>query len=381
MTTRPTDIEIRPVPKTKKELRRYVKFGIDHYKGNDCFVPPLIFDEVATLRPEGNPAFEFCDAQSFMAWRGGKPVGRITAIINRVANERTGRQEGRFGFVDFIDDDDVADALFEAAASWLRDRGMTSMVGPMGFTDMDHEGMLVDGFDELGTIATIYNYPYYPRQMERMGFGKVVDWVEYRMTVPPAVPEKYQRISDIVSRKYDLRVAQLKSRAELKKRYGRKFFNLVNEAYDSLFGYSPLTPALIDHYIDMYLGVLRLDNVCVIVDKDDNLIGAGISLPSLSRALQRGKGRLFPLGWAYILRALYTHNDIVDLMLVAIKPEFQNKGVNAMLFSHLIPNYIADGYKWAESNLELEDNQAVQLQWQYFDRRQHRRRRAYSRPL
>lgn len=374
-------VEIRPVPKTKKDLRRYVKFGIDHYRGNDCFVPPLIFDEVNTLRPEGNPAFDFCDAQSFMAYRDGKPVGRITAIINRVAIERSGKKEGRFGFVDFIDDSDVADALFEAAEGWLREQGMTSVVGPLGFTDMDHEGMLVEGFDELGTIATIYNHPFYPAHMERMGFSKVVDWVEYRMTVPDKVPDKYQRIADIVQKKYDLRVVECKSRSELKRRYGRKFFNLVNEAYDGLYGYTPLNDKLIDHYVEMYMGLLRLDCVCIIVDKEDNLIGAGISLPSLSRALQKGHGKLMPLGWVHLLRALYTHNDIVDLMLVAIKPEFQNKGVNALLFSHLLPHYIKNRYKWAESNLELEDNHAVQLQWQYFERRQHRRRRCYGKEL
>ena len=374
-------IEIRPVEPTRSELKKYVKYGIDFYDGNPYYVPPLIMDDVNTLSPDKNPAFEFCEAQSFMAYREGKPVGRITGIINHKVNERTGQKSLRFGFVDFEDDAEVADALFEAASQWGRSKGMESIVGPMGFTDMDHEGMLIEGFEELGTMATIYNHPYYPRHMERMGFVKDTDWVEYRMTVPDKVPEKYQRISDIVSKKYDLHVAEVKSRKELKRRYGRAFFNLVNEAYDQLYGYSPLTPALIDHYIDMYLGVLRLDDICIIVDKDDNLIGAGISLPSLSKALQKSRGRLLPLGWARILRALYRHNDIVDLMLVAIKPEFQNKGVNAMLFSHLLPNYIANGYKWAESNLELEDNHAVQLQWQYFERRQHRRRRAYRKDL
>lgn len=374
-------VEIREIPKTKSDLRSYVKFGIDLYKGNKYYVPPMIFDEIATLRPEGNPAFEFCEAQSFMAYRDGKPVGRITAIINKVAVERFGTKEGRFGFVDFIDDDEVVDALFDAAIKWLKDRGMTSIIGPMGFTDMDHEGMLIDGFDELGTIATIYNYPYYPKQMERMGYGKKVDWVEYRMTVPEGIPEKYQRIADIVKQKYNLRIVNLRSRKELKARYGHKFFNLINEAYDSLYGYTPLTPALIDHYVDMYLGLLRLDGVCMIVDEKDDLIGAGISLPSLSRALQKSHGKLFPFGWARVLKAIYGKNDIVDLMLVAIKPEFQNKGVNAMLFTYLIPNFIKAGYKWAESNLELEDNHAVQLQWQSFERRLHRRRRAYGKDI
>ncbi len=374
-------IEVRPIAPVKKELKKYVKFGIDHYKGNDCFVPPLIFDEVDTLTPDKNPAFEFCEAQSFMAYRDGKPVGRITAIINHVANERTGNKDLRFGFVDFIDDNEVVDALFKAAGDWGRQRGMTSIIGPMGFSDMDHEGMLTDGFDELGTMATIYNHPYYPRQMERMGFDKDVDWVEYRITIPSEIPDKYMRIADIVQKKYNLHTVEYTSRKRLKDEYGRAIFDLINEAYDGLYGYTPLTERQINHYIDMYLGILRLDCVCLIVDTDNQLVGLGISIPSFSKALQRSKGRLFPLGWYHILHAIKGRNDIVDLMLVAVKPEYQSRGVNALLFSKLIPVYVKNGYKYAESNLELEDNAAVQLQWQYFERRQHRRRRCYRRSL
>ncbi len=374
-------IEVRPIAPTKKELKKYVKFGIDHYKGNDCFVPPLIFDEVDTLTPDKNPAFEFCEAQSFMAYRDGKPVGRITAIINHVANERTGNKDLRFGFVDFIDDNEVVDALFKAAGDWGRQRGMTSIIGPMGFSDMDHEGMLTDGFDELGTMATIYNHPYYPHQMERMGFDKDVDWVEYRITIPSEIPDKYMRIADIVQKKYNLHTVEYTSRKRLKDEYGRAIFDLINEAYDGLYGYTPLTERQINHYIDMYLGILRLDCVCLIVDADNQLVGLGISIPSFSKALQRSKGCLFPLGWYHILRAIKGRNDIVDLMLVAVKPEYQSRGVNALLFSKLIPVYVKNGYKYAESNLELEDNAAVQLQWQYFERRQHRRRRCYRRSL
>ena len=374
-------IEIRKINPTQSELRKYVKFGIGLYKGNSYFVPPLIFDEIDTLRPDKNPAFEFCQAQSFMAYRDGKPVGRITGIINNKVNEKTGEKSLRFGFTDFIDDKEVVDALFNEVETWGRQQGMTSIVGPMGFSDMDHEGMLIDGFEELGTMATIYNYPYYPQHMERMGFVKDAEWVEYRIAIPSEVPDKYQRIADIVKKKYNLRVKKYTNRKKLKDEYGQALFELINEAYDDLYGYSPLTPKQIDHYIDMYLGILRLDCVCVVVDSEDRLVGVGISLPSLSKALQRGKGRLLPLGWWHLLQALKWKNDVVDLMLIAIKPEYQSKGVNALLFSDLIPTYVKNGYKWAESNLELEDNASVQLQWQYFDRRLHRRRRAFRKPL
>lgn len=374
-------VEIRPVAPNHKELKRFVKFGIDLYKGNDCYVPPLIFDEINTLMPDKNPAFEFCDAQSFMAYRDGKPVGRITGIINRVVNERISRGQVRFGFIDFIDDPEVSAALLDAVETWGRNRGMTEIVGPMGFTDMDHEAMLIEGFDELGTMATIYNYPYYPVHMERLGYVKDADWVEYRMTVPDRVPDKYLRIAEIVKKKYNLRVKKYTSRKKIKDEYGVALFKLINEAYDGLYGYSPLTDRQIEYYIDQYLGMLRLDCVSVIVDADDRLVGVGISIPSLSRALQKSGGRIFPFGWAYLLKAINGHNDVVDLMLVAISPEYQGKGVNALLFSDLLPVYIRNGYKYAESNLELEDNDSVQLQWQYFERRQHRRRRVFRKSL
>lgn len=374
-------IEIKPVSPTRRELNGYVKFGIDLYEGNDCYVPPLIFDEVETLMPQKNPAFEFCRAQSFMAYRDGKAAGRITAIINDKVNERTGRRQARFGFVDFVDDPVVVDALFDAAEQWAREHGMTEIIGPMGFSDMDHEGMLVEGFDELGTMATIYNYPYYPAHMVRMGYVKDADWIEFRMTVPEGIPDKMARIAEIVKKKYNLRVLKYTSGKKIKADYGQALFNLINEAYDRLYGYSPLSPMQIDYYIDMYLGILKLEYVPVIVDEAGKLVGVGITMPSLSRALQKSRGRLFPTGWFHLLRALYGRNDIVDLMLVAVAPEYQNKGVNALLFADLIPVYIKNGVKFAESNLELEDNANVQAQWQYFEHRQHRRRRAYRKQL
>ncbi|MFG6380823.1 MAG: N-acetyltransferase [Muribaculum sp.] len=374
-------VEIREIDPTRSQLKEYVKFGIDLYKGNDCFVPPLIYDEIDTLSPDKNPAFDYCTAKSWMAYRDGKPVGRITGIVNSVVNDRTGSHDLRFGFMDFIDDDEVVDALFNELMRWGKSQGLTSIVGPMGFSDMDHEGMLTYGFDELGTMATIYNYPYYPRHMERLGFRSDAEWVEYRMTVPDKVPDQLQRVGDIVRRKYGLRTIKFTSSKKLKEQYGQALFELINEAYDSLYGYSPLTKRQIDYYISIYLPILRLENVCVIVDSDDKLVGVGISIPSLSRALQKSRGRLFPLGWTHLLKALYRPNDVVDLLLVAVKPEYQSKGVNALLFTDLLPVYIKNGYRWAESNPELAENENVQQQWKFFDRRQHRRRTAFRKDI
>ena len=374
-------VVVKPIKATKSEIKKYVQFGIDLYKGNDCFVPPIVFDEIDTLLPEKNPAFDFCRAQSFMAYRDGKPVGRITAIINDVVNQRTGEKTMRFGWVDFIDDNEVVDALFEAAEEWGRNQGMTTIVGPLGFTDMDHEGMLVEGYDEMGTMATIYNYPYYPTHMERMGYAKEAGWVEFRIAIPEAVPDKYQRIADIVRKKFNLHTVKFTSRKKLKEKYGQALFDLINEAYDKLYGFSPLTQRQIDYYIGMYLSFLRLEDVSVIVDENEKLVGLGITMPSFSRALQKSGGKLFPFGWWHILKAMRGKTDTVDLMLIAVAKEYLNKGVNALLFADLIPGYIKNGYKWAESNPELEENSSVQLQWQYFDYRQHRRRCAFKKSL
>ena len=373
-------IEIRKID-TKCGLKKFVKWGIDLYKGNECFVPPLVMDDVNTLDPKNNPAFDFCESIYFMAYDDGKPVGRIAGIINNVVNEKTGKKTLRFGWVDFIDDTRVSEALFRAVEVWGRSKGMEEIVGPLGFSDMDPEGMLVEGFDQEGTMATIYNYPYYPKHLEAMGFEKEADWVEFRMTVPDGIPERYQRISDIIKRKYELSTPKYTSAKKLVKDYGQEIFQLINEAYSELYGYSPLTPRQINRYISMYIPVLRLDNISLIVDKDKKLIGVGIAMPSMSKALIKCRGRMFPFGWIHLLKALRGQNDVVDLLLVAVKPEYQSKGVNSLLFTDLIPCFIKNGYKFAESNPELELNQKVQSQWGYFETRQHKRRRAYRKSL
>ena len=374
-------IEIKEIYPKKNELIKFIHFSINLYKDNKCYIPPLILDEINTLTPSKNPAFEFCESKYFMAYMDGKPVGRIAGIINKQVNDKTVKNEVRFGFIDFIDNIDVTKALLNAVESWGKERGMTSIVGPLGFTDMDPEGMLIEGYDQTGTMATIYNYPYYPEHLMKLGYEKEIDWCEFKIYIPESIPEKHKRISDIISRKYELSTPKYTSAKALVKDYGQAIFNLINETYDSLYGYSPLTPRQIDHYIKMYIPILRLENITLIVDKNKELVGVGIAIPSMSKALQKSKGKFFPFGWWYLLKALKFKNDIVDLMLVAIKTEYQSKGVNALLFSDLIPIFRNNGYKYAESNPELEENQKVQSQWQYFDTVQHKRRRAFKKNI
>ncbi len=374
-------VNVIAIEPTKKNLKKFTEFQNNLYKDNPYFVPPLISDDVNTLSPDVNPAFDFCDAVYFMAYRDGKPVGRIAGIINRRVNEHHGTSNARFGFIDFIDDHEVSEALMTAVENWARKKGMKKLIGPLGFSDLDYEGMLVEGFEELGTMATIYNYPYYAAHMERLGYDKESDWVEFQMTVPEGIPERFNRVAELVKKKYGFRVLKFNNRKQIKEQYGRAIFHLVNEAYDGLYEYSPLTERQIDHYISIYLDLLNLDLVTLIVDKNNQLVGIGISMPSMSRALQKSKGKMFPLGWWHLLKGLKGKNDRVDLLLVAVKPELQNKGVNALLFQDLIPQYIKYGYKYAESNPEMETNSKVQNQWESFETRQHRRRRSFVKKL
>ena len=374
-------IEIKEVRPTKAELRKFTEFQIDLYEGNPYYVPPLVSDDIDTLRPEGNPAFDFCESAYYMAYRDGKPAGRVAAIINHQINRDYRQNIVRFGFLDFIDDHEISAALMNAVEEWGRSKGMTKAVGPLGFTDLDREGLLVEGFEELSTMATNYNYPYYQTHLEKLGYRKESDWVEFMMEVPDKVPERYDRIADIVKKKYDLKVLKYDNRKRIKAEYGHAIFRLVNDAYKDLYQYSRLTERQIDHYISIYLNLLNLDLVTLVVEKTGRLIGLGIALPSMSVALRKSKGRYFPFGWYLLLKGLRGKNDRVDLLLVAVHPDYQNKGVNALMFQDLVPQFIKYGYRYAESNPEMETNSKVQSQWQYFNTRQHRRRRSYSKKL
>lgn len=367
---------------TKGQLKRFVRFGYELYKGNPYYVPELYEDALSTLRKDRNAAFEFCDADYFLAYKDGKLVGRIAAIVNNRANEKWGSKAARFGWVDFIDDTEVVDALFSTVENWARERGLTEIQGPLGFTDLDREGMLVEGFDRMGTMATIYNHPYYPQHMARLGYVKDVDWVEYLLKVPDEKWEKAERISAIVERKYGLSVVRCKSRSELAKRYGNSLFELVNECYADLYGYSPLSKKQIDQFIKMYLPVIDMRLISLIVDKDDNLVALGISIYSLADALRKAKGRLFPFGWWYLAKALFfKHPKRLDFLLVAVKPEYQNKGAFAMVFKNLLDNYLTMDFVDVESNPELETNMKVRSQWDDFEKVQHKRRRAFKKEL
>lgn len=374
-------VTITPV-KTRKELKQFIRFNYELYKENPYSVPDLYEDMLGTLDPKRNAAFEFCEAEFFLAVRDGEIVGRVAAIINRRANEKWGVNAVRFGWIDFIDDEEVSKALLDTVERWGRKRGMTQVQGPLGFTDFDAEGMLIEGFDRISTMATIYNYPYYPVHMEKWGYEKEVDWIEFLIKVPNEAPDKIKRIAGMVEKRFELKIEKVSSNRELERRYGQEIFDLVNKCYSPLYGYSPLTNKQIEQYIKMYLPLVNRDMIALITDKNGKLVGVGISIASLAVALQKAKGRLFPFGWFHILKALFIKRPTrLDFLIVAIDPEYQGKGVNAMIINEILPNYVKMGFKDVETNPELEENNKVQAQWELFEKEQHKRRRAYKKEI
>lgn len=379
-------IEIKKV-ESRRDLCKFIDFHNELYKGNPYHVPNLYFDEMNTFRKDKNAAFDFCEAEYFMAYCDGKVVGRVAAIINHSANKKWERESVRFGWIDFVDDIEVSKALLKAVEDYGKSKGMKEIVGPLGFTDMDPEGMLLYGYDQLGTQATAYNYPYYPEHMDRMGgWEKDNDYVEYKLYVPEEMPEKYATIAKMIQKRYNLQVKKLK-RNEIygENGYGKKIFQVVNETFKDLYGYSKLTDRQIEQYVKMYLPMADLDLITIIEDwntPDHKVVGVGISIPSLARALQKCGGKLFPFGWWYILRALKFHKtEVVDLLLVGVLPEYRQKGANALLFYDLIPHYQRLGFKWGETHVEMETNMKVQGQWQYLNREIHKRRRCYKKDI
>lgn len=379
-------IEIKKV-ESRRDLCKFIDFHNELYKGNPYHVPNLYFDEMNTFRKDKNAAFDFCEAEYFMAYRDGKAVGRVAAIINHSANKKWERESVRFGWIDFVDDIEVSKALLKAVEDYGKSKGMKEIVGPLGFTDMDPEGMLLYGYDQLGTQATAYNYPYYPEHMDRMGgWEKDNDYVEYKLYVPEEMPEKYATIAKMIQKRYNLQVKKLK-RNEIygENGYGKKIFQVVNETFKDLYGYSKLTDRQIEQYVKMYLPMADLDLITIIEDwntPDHKVVGVGISIPSLARALQKCGGKLFPFGWWHILRALKFHKtEVVDLLLVGVLPEYRQKGANALLFYDLIPHYQRLGFKWGETHVEMETNMKVQGQWQYLNREIHKRRRCYKKDI
>ena len=375
-------VEIRKVS-TKRELKQFIQFFYDLYRDCDKAVPYLFFDEMATLQRDKNPSFECCEADYFLAYKDGKIVGRVAAIINRRANEQWKVQQVRFGWFDFIDDDEVSKALLDTVAQWGRERGMTEMAGPLGFIDTDREGMLVEGYDELTTMYINYNYPYYADHIARYGgFEKDNDYVEIKVRVPQDDNFKFHKIAEIVKQRYGLRVHKFTRSELLSGGYGRKVFELLNATYKDLYGFSQLSERQVDKLVNDYIKIADLNLVTAVMDGDE-MIGFGVTFPSFSRALQKTRdGRLFPFGWWHLLKTRRTHNtDTVDLLLIGVLPEYRTKGANALIFDDLIHQFQRYGFVWADAMPMMERNEKVLAQWQYLDSHIHRRHRCFRKNL
>ena len=374
-------IEIRKVS-TRKELKTFVRFANRLYKGNRYYVPSMPMDDMNTFTPEKNGAFDFSEAELYLAYKDGEIVGRVAAIINHKANEAWKVNQVRFGWIDFIDDLEVSAALLDAVAAFGKAHGMNQIVGPLGFTDFDPEGMLVEGFDRLSTMALIYNHPYYPEHMKKHGYYKETGWVEYRITLPEQMPENHVKFSQIITDRYGLKIRKLSRRQIRKEDYGRKLFKLINETYCVLYGYSLLSEKQIDQYVDMYLSLVDTRMLTFVEDSAGDLVAAGISIPSLSEALQKCNGEIFPFGWWHLLKAMFIKKpDTLDLLLIGVRPDYQKKGLNSLIFIDLFENYKKLGFKYAETNANLETNAKVQAMWHPFDKELHKRRWVFGKEI
>lgn len=373
---------------TAKEMRSFVRFNYELYKDCAYAVPDMLEDTLETLDARCNPAFRFCDAAFFLARRDGRIVGRVAAIINTRANEHWGRQEVRFGWIDFIDDLEVSRALLDTVERWGRERGMKQMVGPLGFTDLDPEGMLTDGFDQLSTLNTIYNYPYYAQHMAQLGLQKETGWVERKVFIPKEGHEannaKYFRVAQIAQTRYGFRIRHFRSKKELREGgYVEKMLGVINRAYADLYGYSALDEMQMKWYAKRFLMMLDRRFLTVVESAEGEIIGVGVCMPSLSRAVQKAKAKLFPFGWWHIASELWLKrkHQILDMLLVGVLPEYQDKGANALFFADLIPEGISCGYEWAETHPQLEDNMASQMQWKNLDCSIHKRRAVFAKDI
>lgn len=367
---------------TAKELRAFVKFPLRLYKYCPYYVPNLYMDEFSTLDPEKNPMGKYSKSRKFLAYKDGKVAGRVMAIINEIANRDWNHAEVRFGWIDFIDDKEVSKALIDAVIAFGKENGMTTVSGPLGFTDFDSEGCVVEGFDDISSFALKYNYPYYASHFEALGMTKANDWLEYRIYVPDAIPERVSRVSAIISSRYGLHVRHITKKEVNKEHYGQKIFDLINRTYKGLFDFTVLPPEVIDSYVDTYLGLLDLKFVTIVEDKEGNLVAVAITMPSIAHAVQKSRGYLFPFGWFRLLKSMFwKYEEALELLLIAVDKEYQNKGVHALLFNEIIPNLINGGFKYGESNAEMESNNAVQNLWNDYRREFKRRRRVFSKEI
>lgn len=379
-----SDIQVVEVT-TSKQRKAFVDFFYDLYRDSPYAVPYLYLAEKLTLKPGSNPAFEFCEAQCFLAYNDGKVVGRVAAIINHRANDYWKREMARFGWFDFVDDPKVSEALLLAVEKWGKGKGMTEIAGPFGFEDMDREGMLVDGFDELSSMYVNYNYPYYPKHMDRLGYRKDNDYVEYRIKVPEVTPEKFARTAKLIKTRYHLEERKFSHREMTKGGRARELFNILNITYGNLYGYSQLSTEQIDSITNNYIKLADLNLVTCVVDteKDDKMVGFGVSFPSFSEALRHTRnGHLLPFGWWHLLKVMKWHKTpTVDLLLIGVLPEYRVKGANAIIFNDLISWYRRYGFKYAVTGPQMETNKGVLSQWQYLESEEIRRHRIYVKDI
>lgn len=363
---------------TRKDLEEFIEFPITLYAGNGQFVPEMANDVRDSFNPDKNHGLSFTEVQAYIAERDGKVVGRIAGIINSRANKKWNSSVVRFGYIDFIDDLEVSKALLDTVVEWGRERGMTEIQGPLGITDFDKEGMLVEDFDRMGSMIDIYNYPYYPKHMEAHGYSKITDWVQIRVEIPSEVPQRYARVAKLSSEMYGLKVRKV-TLQEAYNGEGRRVFDLMNQAYAPLFGYSSFTPNQVDYFLKMYLPVADMELIPLVENDKGELVAAAVTMASMSKALQKSKGKLFPVGWWHMFKALkLKHEDTVNMMLIAVRPDMQGLGVNALIFNDLIPVYNKKGYKYAETGPQLEDNVKELSQWKPLNPEILKRRRCYG---
>ena len=367
---------------TKAQLKTFIKFPLELYKDCPYYVPNIFADEMVTLDPSRNPMGKYSKSAKFLAYKDGVVVGRVAAIINEIANRDWNHKEVRFGWIDFIDDKAVSKALIEAVIAFGKEYGMTQISGPLGFTDFDNEGCVVEGFDDISSFALKFNYPYYGEHFEALGLTKVNDWLELRIFVPDAVPDKVVRASKMLQERYGLHVRKITKRDIRKEHYGQKVFDLINRTYSNLFDFTVLPPEVIDSYVNTYLGLLDPKFITLVEDSQGKLVAVALTMPSIAHAVKKGRGYLFPFGWWYLLKSMYLkYEDGLELLMIAVEPEYRNKGVHAMLFNEIIPNLQKGGFKYGESNAEMESNNSVQNIWNAYEKEFKRRRRVYSKEI
>lgn len=370
-------VDIREV-NSNRELKTFIRYPLTLYKGSPYYVPSLFTDEMNTLRKDKNPAFADAKARYWLAYREGKIVGRVAALIVSMDEQKWGNRYMRFGWLDFIDDAEVVQALIGMVEQWAKEQGMKGIHGPLGFTDLDREGMLIEGFDDIATLATNYNYPYYQKRLEELGYAKDVDWLEYDITIDNQSDQKFAKVAEVVSKRNNLHMLKGTKRDLLK--VAPQIFDVMEEAYRKLYGTVPLSEAQVKTYIDSYFGLANIDYIPIVLDENEKVVAFGITFPSFSKALQKSKGKLFPFGFIHFLRAM-KKNDCADLYLIGVRDEYRGKGVNSMAMAQIYDTFVKNGIRHVDTNLNLEMNNDVQMMWKYFEKRQHKRFRCFVKKL